>query len=56
MKFHSKKRKVNRNCACYLNLSMEVFIIAIRAYRGHIVREWESVSVFCYRGEKLMSP
>ena len=22
------------------------FIIAIRAYRGHIVREWESVCVF----------
>ena len=29
-------------------LSMEVFIIAIRAYRGHIVREWESVSVFFF--------
>ena len=35
-------------------LSVEVFTsIAIRAYRGNIVRGWESVCVFFnYRGEK----
>ena len=38
-------------------LSMEVSITAIRAYRGHIVREWESVSVyFRYKDEKTWAP
>ena len=47
--------KFPKHCACYLYLSMEVFIIA-RAYRGHIVREWESVSAFCYRELETHEP